>query len=219
MPTSTTTDNTASLAQDIADLFLKLFGDHAGFRLFHAKGLVCTGTFEPSAAAPVLCTAAHFRPGPVSVVARFSDGTGVPNIPDADPNSNPKGFAIRFKPAGDSPATDIVANAKNGFLAGTPADFVDFFRALAATAPDSPHPTPVESFLGAHPRSLAWISSPAPTPVSFATQTYFGNNSFLFISPAGQRQAIRYRIEPVAGLQFLPDASAAKEPPTSSSTN
>jgi catalase len=202
----TATDDTAALAQEIAELFIKLFGDHAGFRLFHAKGIVCTGTFEPTPAAAELCTAAHFKGGAVSIVARFSDGTGVPNIPDADPNSNPKGFAIRFKPA-DSPATDIVANGKNGFLAGTAADFVGFFRALAATAPGAPHPTPVEAFLGAHPASLAWISNPVPIPASFATQAYFGNNSFIFVSPTGQRQATRYRIEPVAGVHTLPDAT------------
>jgi catalase len=210
-PVAPLAEDTAPLAQEIADIFLKLFGDHPHARLFHAKGIVCTGTFEPTPAAARLSSAAHFRGGPVSVVARFSNGTGVPDIPDADPNSSPKGFAIRFKPA-DSPATDIVANGKNGFVAGTPADFVGFFRALAATPPDAPHPTPLETFLAAHPATLAWVSNPAPIPASFATQAYFGNDTFIFVSPTGLRQATRYRIEPVAGVHTLPAATAAAQP-------
>ena len=52
MPTMTTpqTDN-AALAEQAANLFLQAFGNHPGFRLAHAKGIVCEGTFEATSAA------------------------------------------------------------------------------------------------------------------------------------------------------------------------
>src|SRR5438309_2090113 len=98
MPTYSTaqTDN-AELAQQAANLFLQAFGNHPGFRLAHAKGMVCEGIFEPSAGAAELSRAAHFSGQPVPVIARFSNATGLPQIPDGDPNSNPKGMSIRFK--------------------------------------------------------------------------------------------------------------------------
>jgi catalase len=224
MSSTTTAAETNRLANEIAAIFLKLFGDHAGFRLFHAKGIVCEGTFTPTPAAAELSRAAHFRGGAVPVVVRFSDGTGVPQIPDGDPQGNPKGMAIRFKLPGGSASgggsgggsgaiTDIVANGLNGFLAGTPADFVGFFAAVAATKPDSPKPTPLEQFLGSHPATLAWVMQPNPAPVSFATQAFFGNNAFVFVGATGKRQATRYQIIPVAGSQSLDAGAAAAKPP------
>ncbi len=35
--------------------------------------------------------------GTIPVIVRFSDATGVPNIPDANGNGFPKGMAIRFQ--------------------------------------------------------------------------------------------------------------------------
>src|SRR5580698_7324603 len=140
------TTDTEQLAQQAADLFLKAFGSHPGFRLAHAKGIVCEGTFTASPEAAQLSRAAHFSGKAVPVTVRFSDGTGVPQIPDGDPHSDPKGIAIRFKISGGD--TDIVANGQNGFVVGTPEDFVGFLGAVISTRPDSPKPTPIEQFLG-----------------------------------------------------------------------
>jgi catalase len=203
---------TEDLAQQAAALFLQAFGSHPGFRLAHAKGIVCGGTFEPSKTAAELSRAAHFKGGPVPVIVRFSDATGVPQIPDGDPNSNPKGIAIRFK-LPDGGVTDIVANGQNGFVAGTPADFVGFFASVVATRPDSPKPTPVEKFLGSHPATLAFLSKPNPQPASFATYSFFGNNAFIFVNVRGQKQATRYQIVPLAGEQHLDVATAATKSP------
>lgn len=204
--------DTAVLAEQAANLFLQAFGSHPGFRLAHAKGLVCQGTFEATPAAAELSRAAHFSGKPVPVTVRFSDATGVPVIPDGDPNSNPKGMAIQFKLPGGG-ITDIVANGQNGFVAGTPADFVNFFGAFLATRPDSPKPTPIEQFLATHPNTVRFLSTPNPQPASFATYSYFGNNSFIFVNARGQRQAIRWQIIPVAGQQHLdPSVAATKGP-------
>jgi len=213
MPTTTApqTDN-AALAEQCASLFLKAFGSHPGFRLAHAKGIVCEGTFEATPAAKELSHAAHFSGKLVPVVVRFSDGTGVPQIPDGDPHSNPKGMAIAFKLPGGG-VTDIVANGQNGFPAGTPADFVDFLGSFLASGPDTPKPTPFDQFLATHPNTARFLSTPNPQPASFATYTYFGNNCFIFVNARGQRQATRSQIIPLAGEQHLdPAAAAAKGP-------
>lgn len=213
MPTMNTPQtDTAALAEQAATLFLQAFGNHPGFRLAHAKGIVCEGSFEATPAAKELSRAAHFSGKPVPVVVRFSNATGVPVIPDGDPNSNPKGIAIRFKLPNDSIA-DIVGNGQNGFPAGTPADFVDFFGSFLATRPDSPKPTPFEKFLATHPNTMRFLSTPNPQPASFATYSYFGNNSFIFVNARGQRQATRYQIVPVAGEQHMDPAVAAAKGP------
>ncbi len=212
MPTSSTSQtNNAELAKQAADLFLQAFGNHPGFRLAHAKGIMCEGTFEPAAAATELSRAAHFSQS-VPVMVRFSDATGVPQIPDGDPNSNPKGMAIRFKLPGGGIA-DIVANGQNGFPAGTPADFVGFLGSFLATRPDSPKPTPFEQFLATHPNTARFLSTPNPQPASFATYSYFGNNCFVFVNARGQRQPTRYQIVPLAGEQHLDSAVVATKPP------
>lgn len=213
MPTMSTpqTDN-ATLAEQATNLFLQAFGNHPGFRMAHAKGIVCEGTFTATPAAKELSRAAHFSGKPVPVVVRFSDSTGVPQIPDGDPNSNPKGMAIAFK-LPDGGVADIVANGQNGFPAGTPADFVGFLGSFLATRPDSPKPTPFEQFLATHPNTARFLSTPNPQPASFATYSYFGNNSFIFVNARGERHATRYQIIPLAGEQHLdPAVVAAKGP-------
>jgi len=209
MPThSTTQTDNAELAQQAANLFLQAFGNHPGFRLTHAKGIVCEGIFEPTADAAELSRAVHFSGKPVPVIVRFSNATGIPQIPDGDPNSNPKVMAIRFKLPGGG-ITDIVANGQNGFPAGTPADFVGFLGSFLASGADSPKPTPLEKFLATHPNTTRFLSTPNPQPASLATYSYFGNNSFIFVNALGQRHATRSQIIPLAGEQHLDPAVAA----------
>ena len=206
-----TPSQTESLAQQAAALMMQAFGNHPGFRLAHAKGTVCRGTFTPTAAAADLSRAAHFHSGTTPVLVRFSDSTGVPNIADNDPNSNPKGMAIRFELSGGV-ITDIVANGLNGFVVGTPADFVGLFSAIVTTQPDGAKPTPLDRFLASHPASAAYLAKPNPTPASFATQAFFANNAFVFVNARAQKQAVRYQIVPVAGEQYLSTQTAAAQP-------
>ncbi len=204
--------DTAALAEQAANLFLQAFGNHPGFRLAHAKGIVCEGTFEALPAAAELSRASHFSGKPVPVVVRFSDATGVPQIPDGDPNSNPKGMAVRFK-LPDGGGADVIGNGQNGFPAGTPADFVGFLGGVLASGPDSPKPTALDKFLATHPNTVRFLSIPNPQPASFATYAYYSNNSFIFINARGQRVTIRYQIIPVAGEKHLDPAAAAAQAP------
>jgi catalase len=203
-----------SVPQQIADVMVQLNGGtiHKGYRFTHAKGLVLTGTFTPSRGAASVSRAAHLRDAPVLVTVRLSNGTGVPQINDDNPNAAPRGMAIRFAlPRGGF--TDIVANSHNGFFVGTAEDFLAFLKAIAATTPTSPHPSPIEEFLGSHPRALKVITDSKPLPVSFATLDFYGNNAFVFVDSAGTKRAGRYQILPVAGVSHLDSVAASKMAP------
>jgi catalase len=212
-PSAATPAQEASMPQQIADVMAQLNGGiHTGFRFAHAKGLVLTGTFTPAKSAASISRAAHLRGAPVPVTVRLSDGTGVPQINDDNPHASPRGMAIRFALPGGA-FTDIVANSHNGFFVGTADDFLAFLKANAATKPDSPHPSPIEQFLGSHPRALKVIVDSKPLPESFARLAFFGNNAFVFVDSGGTKRTGRYQIVPVAGLKHLDSTAATKLSP------
>ena len=182
-------------------------GPHAGFRANHAKGVLVSGSFTPAKSAPSLSKAPHFAKS-VPVIVRFSNGTGVPTLPDADPNASPHGVAIRFVLPGGS-STDIVSISSNGFPTATPEEFVALLQAVAQTGPASAKPTPIETFLGSHPAAAKWVTTPRPAPVSFGTLAFYGVNAFKFTNAKGQTQYARYQILPVAGEHPLADPAKA----------
>src|SRR2546425_7460259 len=107
-----------SLPQQIADQLVLLAGGiHTGYRFNHAKGLVVTGTFTVAAGAASVRRAAHLQGGTGPVTVRFSDASGVPNIPDTDPGAVPRGIAIRVALSGRG-LTHIRAVAPNRFGGG-----------------------------------------------------------------------------------------------------
>jgi catalase len=145
----------------------------------------------------------------VPVTVRFSNASGIPNNADNDPASGPRGIAIRFNLPGGA-FTDIVSISHNGFVVGTGEDFLAFLKAIAASGPDVPHPKPVETFLGSHPRAAKFATEVRARPRSYATAAYFGNNAFVFVDGNGKKQAVRYQIVPLAGVANLDSASAAR---------
>lgn len=182
-------------------------GPHAGFRSNHAKGVMLEGSFQPSAQAATISKAAHLQKADSPVLVRFSDATGVPNIPDANGNAFPKGIAIRFQ-LPDGLSTDIVSISVNNFPAATPEDFLGLLNAVRDSQNSTAKPSPVEQFLGSHPAALKFVTTPKPAPVSFATQPFFGVNAFKFTNAAGQSVYGRYQIIPVAGAQYLTKEAA-----------
>lgn len=202
-----------SLQQHIADDFVALAGGvHPGYRIAHAKGIVVTGTFAPSRGATALSRAPHLVAASTPVIARYSNGSGVPDVADNSPYAVPRGLALRFQlPSGAY--TDIVANSHNGFVVGTGEDFAAFLDAALATKPDSKHPSPIEQFLGTHPAALKFVTDPARVPVSFGTEVYYGNDAFIFVNAQNVKQPGRYRLVPVGGTKYLDSAAAAKVSP------
>jgi catalase len=202
-----------TLPEQIADVMVLLAGGiHPGLRFTHTKGLVATGTFTPAPSAKSISRAAHLQDAAVPVTVRFSDGSGIPNIPDNNPNASPHGMAIRFALPGGA-YTDIVSNSHNGFFVGTGSDFLAFLKAIAGTNEKSAHPTPIEAFLGTHPAALKVIMDSKPAAKSFENLDFFGNNAFIFVDAAGNKHPGRYQIIPVAGVVKLDSATAATKKP------
>src|SRR5437899_12550768 len=146
MPTRTLTN--PALAQQLLDAIDAQFGLHPGFRPAHAKGLMCSGTFTPSPEAAMLTRAPHAGRPSTPVTVRYSDSTGVPTIPDNDPQrSGPRGIAVRFH-LGDHAHTDVVAHSTNGFPVRTGEEFLEFLRAAAAAG--AGRPEAMGALLAAH---------------------------------------------------------------------
>lgn len=202
-------ERVVALANDLIQQFDLLFGLHPGYRPAHAKGLMLTGVFTPTAEAQELTTAPHIVRESTPVTARFSNSTGIPFLADNAPEANPRGLAIRFNLA-EHVHTDIVSHSTDGFPTQTGAEFLGFLKAVAASGPDVLSPKPVELFLGSHPAALAFVQKPKPFPTSFARDTYFGVTAFAFMNAAGQTKFGRYRIVPEHGNDYLSDQEVAR---------
>ncbi len=199
-----------ALSQEVLKQFDTIFGLHPGFRPAHAKGVLLTGAFTPSPEASSLTRAPHIARDTTPVTARFSNSTGLPQIPDDDPNANPRGLAIRFHLA-EHVHTDIVSHSTDGFPTRTGQEFLEFLQAAASSGPSQPSPTPIEKFLAGHPKALAFVQTPKPSPSSFARESYFGVTAMRFIDKDGVSRHGRYRIIPDAGNEYLDDALKARD--------
>ena len=196
-----------ALSEKIVEQFDSIFGLHPGFRPAHAKGLLLTGIFTPSPNASNLTHAPHVTRESTPVTVRFSNSTGLPLLPDHDPNADPRGLAIRFNLA-EHVHTDIVSHSTDGFPTRTGEEFLEFLRAVAESLPPKESPSPIEKFLGSHPAALAFVQTPKPAPASFATERYFGVTAMRFANDKGVGRYGRYQIEPEAGVEHLSSEEA-----------
>ena len=209
MPTGTLANPV--LAQQLLDAFDQLQGVHPGFRPAHAKGLMCSGVFTPSAEAAKLTRAPHANRASTPVTVRYSDSTGLPNIPDNDPaRSGPRGIAVRFH-LDDHLHTDIIAHSYDGFPVRTGEEFLEFLRAAAAFG--AGRPEAMGAFLAAHPNAKRFVEAPKPIPTSFAREAFFAGTAFKFTNSSGVSRHGRFRVRPNAGTEYLSnEAAAAKSP-------
>ena len=200
-----------STAEQVVAVMNKLWGQHAGKRANHAKGVVLEGAFTPAPAARALSKAALFEGKDVPVTVRFSDSTGVPNLPDGDANANPHGMAIKFHLASNQ-EVDIVSNSLPFFPVANGEQFRDLLQAIVDSPPDAAHPTKAEQFFAAHPADGAAFGA-VQTPTSFAREVYNGVDTFVFVAADGGKTPFRFRIAPADGPEHLSPADAAKLPP------
>ncbi len=196
------------LARQLLEALDAASGLHPGYRPAHAKGLMCAGTFSPSAEAANLTRAPHAKNPSTPVTVRYSNSSGLPNIPDNDPaRSGPRGIAIRFHLA-EHAHTDIVAHSTNGFPVRNGEEFLEFIR--AATDFRSGHPEALGSFLATHPGAKRFVEAPKPIPTSFAREAFFAVTSFKFTNSAGDSRHGRFRIRPEAGTDYLSNEDAVR---------
>ncbi|KAJ6475080.1 catalase related subgroup domain-containing protein [Mycena vitilis] len=186
------------LAEELIAQFDTIFGLHPGFRPAHARGVLLTGTFTPTVEAAALSSATHFNQPLTPITVRFSSSTGIPLIPDNDPNANPRGFGLRFN-LGEYVHTDIVGHSAPAFPTRTGAEFLEFLRALAGGT--------IGDFLGSHPAALAFVQTPKPSPTSFAREGFFALHAFKFTNSEGVTRFGRYTVIPDAGLEHLDETT------------
>jgi len=206
MPAGTYTN--LALAEQLLDALDTLSGLHPGHRPAHAKGLMCSGTFTPSPEAAKLTRAPHAGKPSTPVTVRYSDSTGVPTIPDNDPQrSGPRGIAVRFHLA-DHAHTDVVAHSTNGFPVRTGEEFLDFLRAAAFGAGK---PEALGAFLATHPNAKRFVEAAKPIPTSFVREAFFAVTAFRFTNAEGVSRHGRFRIRPEAGTEYLTEEEAARK--------
>jgi catalase len=173
-------------------------GVFAGYRRNHAKGVCFTGYFQSNGQAAPYSVAQVFIPGRTQVVGRFAIPGGNPYAPD---NSVPvRSMALRFALSnGQQWRTGM--NSMPVFPVSTPQGF---YQMLQAQRPDpatgKPDPKRVTAFFATHPETTAfrtWAKSAKPS-ASFATESYYSLNSFVFVDAKGGHHAVRWRMAPQA---------------------
>jgi catalase len=175
-----------------------------------AKGVVVEGRFKAFPEAAALSRAVLFDGSTIPVTVRFSDSTGIPNVPDGSRSANPHGMAIKYH-LPDGSDTDMVINSLKFFPVSSGADFRDLLLALAESPANAAKPTTFDQFVASHPTVPTALAT-ATTPASFADEEYNGIDAFVFINKAGERQPVRYLMVPER-VVHLDAADAEKRAP------
>jgi catalase len=195
----------------MVDALYSAFGDHHS-RAVHAKGIMAVGSFEPTSEAAELSKASIFAHGKLPIVVRFSDFTGIPDIPDTVGDANPRGFALKIQ-LPDGSSADVVSHSFNGFPTATSAEFRELLLAIGSSGAGASKPTALDSFLASHPIAKTFLTTQKPPPESYATLSYFGVNAFEFTDAQGHRRFVRYRFVPVGGDVVLTPAQLSEKGP------
>lgn len=184
-------------------------GTFPGYRRNHAKGVCVSGHFDSSGAAQPYSVASLFAPGRTPVVGRLAIPGGNPYAPDS---SVPiRSMALRFTQV-DGQQWRTGMNSMPVFPVATPQAFE---AQSQAQQPDpvtgKPDPAKVAAFFAAHPETAAfraWARTAKPS-ASFATESYWSLNAFVFTDAAGKRQPVRWRMVPDNALADDPQADPA----------
>jgi catalase len=196
------------LSERLVDALGVSYGVHSGHRAAHAKGVLCGGTFHPTAAAASLSRAPHFQGAPVRAHVRFSNGSGDPGAADAARDG--RGMAIKMYLPGRG-TTDIVALSLPAFFARTPTDLLAFNE---ARRPDphtgQPDAGKVGAYLAEHPEAIPAVTAAIthPIPASYATLGYHALHAFGFVAADDTVRYGRYHLVPAAREVALTDEEA-----------
>jgi catalase len=200
-----------ALAEQLVDAIADIYGAQQRNRAVHAKGTLLSGSFTPAPEAGDLSAAPYLRGGPWRVTARFSNGGGVADAADTDPDGRGAALKIYLE---DGATTDLVGLSLPCFFSRTPEDFLEFTRARKPD-PDTGRPNMerVGAFLGEHPEAGPAIQAAlsAGVPVSYARQSYNSIHSYRYGDGDGGRFG-RWRLVPEAGEATVDQAELADLP-------
>jgi catalase len=182
--------------QQAVDAANQVFGRHPGSRAFHAKGIVCRGTFTATPAAARLTRAVHMQGDPVPATIRFSNGSGAPDAPDNVPDI--RGLAVKLTPP-DGSNTDIVAQSLPWFAFHDPDGFVEFVLAQQRV-PSIAWRFPLYVIRHPHMINALRVNGPAlRVPASYVSLRYYGVHAFRLIAADGSSHYVRYEWVPLDG--------------------
>ena len=200
------------ISERLVDGINATYGAHAGYRAVHAKGVLCAGTFTPTASASALSRAPHFAGPTVRTHVRFSNGGGNPTVPDG--TRDVRGMAVKFYLADGT--TDIVAMSLPVFFARTPEDLLAFNK-VRRPDPDTGQPDieKVGAYLAEHPEAVAAVTAAIshPAPASYAGLTYHSIHAFGFVAADDTVRYGRYHLVPEGGEETITDEEAATRSP------
>jgi catalase len=185
----------------------EVFGEHAGYRALHAKGVLLKGTFTATPEAASLTRALHMQGDSVPVTVRFSNGSGNPKAPDYAPDV--RGLAVKLY-LSDGSKADIVAQTAPRFPVRTPEAFLEL---LLAQKPGPAMAYKLPLFLARHPEAIAKLPPNVPAlrpPVSYATCRYYAIHAYRFTGADGEQRYVRYTLHPEAGDHRLSPREAKR---------
>jgi catalase len=188
--------------EQLIDALNGAFGAHAKMRAAHTKGICVKGNFTPTVEAAALSKAPMFA-APVPLVGRFSLGGGNPAASDGQ-KDNVRGIAMHFQ-LPDGSVSDLLLISAPVFVAKTPEQFLELLQTVATK-----DKAKIDAFFKANPDSTkqnAWLTA-RETPASYATADYFGVHTFYLTNAKGDRQAVKWKAEPVGGFKGLDDKGA-----------
>lgn len=185
-------------SQKFVDTIEATGADHPGYRRAHSKGICVSGTFQGTTDGAALSTARAFSQTAVPVLGRMSIGGGDPHGLDA--NARVRSMALLFR-SDDGQQWRMAMNSFPFFGAPSAEAFLEQTRAsIPDPATGKPDPTKMAAFLEKYPqarRFQAWAKS-APWSDSWANTAYNGVHTFHFINAAGERQPVRWSMQPQA---------------------
>jgi len=199
-------------ADEVISTMEQLNGVTPGSRRNHIRGLCASGSFVGSKAVQAYTRSALFNGKSIPLMARFSLAGGNPNAPDTA--KSPRGFAVEFKLPNNQVQHFTMLNVPI-FSAASPQTFLD---AMVANLPDpqtgKPDPQKIQGFKDSHPdaKPLADFMAKNNPPVSYANSNFFSVHTFKFINQKKQTTLVRWRFEPVAGVQRLTDDELKSSP-------
>ncbi len=172
-----------------------------GHRILHAKGQFYSGTFNATPDATAICRARHLQGDTVSVLVRWSHGSGRPDSNDERPYV--RGMSVSFV-LPDGTSTDILGQTVPRFPVRTPEEFVR----LSEIARDRRE---LAKFLAIRPRTALALAHNARAkalkpPASYAEATYFADPRL----PLGHARRSRHLGPLPAGAQGDPARPPAR---------
>src|ERR1700677_3436966 len=162
-----TDERLLALSQELLNQFDTIFGPNPGFRSAHAKATLLTGRFTPSANAASLTRAPHIENASTPrnrTIPRLHRHTAPIRYRS---KCKPARMRHRFQPC--APCSRRHRHSLDGWVSDQHrARVLEFLRALATSDPKNPAGSPLEAFLGTHPKALTYVQTPKPSPSSFA---------------------------------------------------